>query len=95
MVQQLLKGILVYLMFVGIACSSIHIDSKTKYQKKNLKRFTEKTRYFHRPFGLHIRKKITVKQSGTYKHPAVTRGAKRRLNSESWLKKIGEGEIDY
>jgi hypothetical protein len=95
MVQQLLRILLVYLVLVGVACSSIHIDNTTKYQKRNIKKFTNKPRYFHKGPGFHVRKYIRIQKSGTYNHPAVTKGAKQRLKSESWLKKIGEGEIDY
>ena len=80
---------------VSISCGSLHLDNRSKYQKKNMKRFTNKHRYFNRAFGTHVRKKIEVQWSGTYRHPAVTNSTRKRLKSESWLKKIGDGEIDF
>jgi len=95
MVQQLLKYWFIILAILISSCGSIHMEDKTRYQRKNLKRFTEKNRYFNRALGMHKRKHIRVQRSGTYNHPALTRGARQRLKSEIWLKKIGEGEIDF
>ncbi len=95
MVQQLLKyGILIAsIMFAS--CGSVHIENHTRYQNKNLKKFTTKKRYLSKSFGPKKKKYIDIQRRGTYNHPAVTKGARQRMKSESWLKKIGEGEIDF
>lgn len=97
MVQQLLKICLFFVVMLAISCVSIHQESKTRYQKKNLKRFSEHKRYFKPHSGRkpHVRKHISIYKQGHYWHPAVGKSAKKRIRFNPWLKKIGEGEIDY
>lgn len=97
MVQQLLKVWLILIMILGISCASIHQETQTRYQKKNLKKFNYHKRYF-KPNGPNkplVRKKVLIYRQGHYRHPAVTQSAKKRIRFNPWLKKIGEGEIDY
>lgn len=84
-------------MIFGISCASIHQETQTRYQKKNLKKFSLHKRYF-KPSGANkpkFRKKISIYRQGHYWHPAVTKSAKKRIRFNPWLKKIGEGEVDY
>lgn len=85
------------MIILAISCASIHQDSKTRYQKRNLKKFTEHKRYFKPHIGKrpHVRRKISIYRQGHYWHPAVTKTAQKRMRFNPWLKKIGEGEIDY
>jgi hypothetical protein len=84
-------------MILGISCASIHQETQTKYQKKNLKKYSNHKRYFKPHVGRkpHVRKKVSIYRQGHYRHPAVTKSAKKRIRFNPWLKKIGEGEIDY
>lgn len=97
MVQQLLKVWLILIMILGISCASIHQETQTKYQKKNLKKYSNHKRYFKPHAGRkpHVRKKVSIYRQGHYRHPAVTKSAKKRIRFNPWLKKIGEGEMDY
>jgi len=97
MVQQLLKAWLILIMILGISCASIHQETQTKYQKKNLKKYSNHKRYFKPHTGRkpHVRKKVSIYRQGHYRHPAVTKSAKKRIRFNPWLKKIGEGEMDY
>jgi UDP-2,3-diacylglucosamine pyrophosphatase LpxH len=97
MVQQLLKVWLLLLMILAASCASIHQETQTRYQKKNLKKFSNHKRYF-KPSGANkpkIRKNVSIYRQGHYWHPAVPKNAKKRIRFNPWLKKIGEGEIDY
>ena len=97
MVQQLIRLWMVLVILVGISCASVHQETQTRYQKKHLKRFSDNKRYFKPHTGRkpHVRKKISIYNQGHYRHPAVTESAKKRIRFNPWLKKIGEGEIDY
>jgi hypothetical protein len=94
MVQQLLKYIIMLCIIISISCTSIHTPSHTKYQRKNLKKFTMKSRYFIGNVGKYKRKTIPIWKQGYYWHPAVTNGARKRIRFAPWLKKEGEGELD-
>jgi len=97
MVQQLLRIWLALVIIFAISCASLHQETQTKYQKKQLKRFSKHKRYFKPHAGRkpHVRRGVSIYKQGHYWHPAVGKSAKKRIRFNPWLKKIGEGEIDY
>lgn len=98
MVQQLLKSIILLFIVGSMSCASVHTVRHTKYQKKNLRKFTTHARYFIKPFFTKHnklkRKYIQVWKRGYYWHPAVPKDTRKRIRFAPWLKKIGEDELD-
>jgi hypothetical protein len=89
MVQQLLKLCLAVLLVVA-SCTSIHSPGLSKYQQRNLKSF-QRAKHFNK---FHARKKIKLRRTGSFRHPAVPDFVRKTIRKRQWSKKVGEGKLD-